>query len=290
MDNKSNTSGKKSSILIKDHYENFPVASFLLPKSYRKDIVIVYWFARTADDFADEGNAKTEERLDELNTFEIEFQKSLNGKSENFHFNQLAGTISNRKLSPKYFIDLLSAFKQDVVKKNYANYDEVLDYCERSANPVGRIMLELFNIKDEQAIISSDKICTALQLTNFYQDTIIDIEKGRNYYPQDEMKMYNVTQKMFELKKNNPNIKVLVKHNVERTQTLFDEGKSLLKYLDGRFKIEIKWTIAGGEKILDKIRKNNYDVFTNRPKLSKMDFTLLLVKSFFNARISKRNI
>lgn len=281
MDKKSNTLGKKSSILIKDHYENFPVASFLLSKSYRKDIAIVYWFARTADDFADEGNARPEERLDELNAFEIEFQKSLKGKSENFHFNQLAETIRNRKLSAKYFIDLLSAFMQDVIKKKYANFEEVINYCERSANPVGRILLELFNINDKNAIVSSDKICTALQLTNFYQDTIIDIEKGRNHYPQDEMKIFNVTQKMFELKENNPNIKVLVKHNLERTQALFDEGKDLLKYLDGRFKIEIKWTIAGGEKILEKIRKKDYDVFTKRPKLSKMDFTLLLIKSFF---------
>ncbi|MCK7524640.1 MAG: squalene/phytoene synthase family protein [Ignavibacteriales bacterium] len=143
------------------------------------------------------------------------------------------------------------------------------------------MLLELFNISDEDALINSDKICTALQLTNFYQDTLIDIEKGRNYYPQNEMKMFNVTKKMFELKENNPNIKALVKHNVERAQSLFDEGKNLLKYLNGRFKIEIKWTIAGGEKILDKIRKNDYDVFTKRPKLDKVDFILLLVKSIF---------
>ena len=129
----------------------------------------------------------------------------------NFYFNQLSKTISNKKLSTKYFFDLLSAFKQDVVKKEYENYDEVLDYCKRSANPVGRILLELFNINEKEAIISSDKICTALQLTNFFQDTVIDIEKGRNYYPQNEMKMFDVLQKMFELKENNPNIKALCK-------------------------------------------------------------------------------
>ncbi len=267
--------------LAKDHYENFPVASFLIPKKFRKDIAIIYWFARTADDLADEGNVEPERRLEELNKFELEFNKSLKGESDNLYFNQLAKTISDKKLSTGYFFDLLSAFKQDVVKKEYENFDEVLDYCKRSANPVGRILLELFNISDEDALISSDKICTALQLTNFYQDTLIDIEKGRNYYPQNEMKMLNVSKKMFELKENNPNIKALVKHNVERAQSLFDEGKNLLKYLDGRFKIEIKWTIAGGEKILDKIRKNDYDVFTKRPKLDRVDFILLLVKSIF---------
>lgn len=272
---------KNVSTFVKKHYENFPVASFLIPKYYRKDIAIVYWFARTADDLADEGNVNSEKRLDELNKFENEFQKSLSGMSENFYFNQLSKTITDKKLSIKNFSDLLSAFKQDVIKTEYKNYDEVLDYCKRSANPVGRILLELFNINEKKAIIYSDNICTALQLTNFYQDTAIDIGKGRNYYSQDEMKMFAVTNKMLGLKENNPNIKALVKHNLERTQSLFDEGKNLLKYLSGRFKVEIKWTIAGGEKILEKIRKNDYDVLTKRPKLEKFDFIKLLVKSIF---------
>lgn len=266
---------------MKKHYENFPVASFLIPEYYRKDIAIVYWFARTADDLADEGNMDPEKRLDELNKFENEFQKSLSGNSENFYFNQLSKTIANKKLSIKNFSDLLSAFKQDVNKVEYKNYDEVLDYCKRSANPVGRILLELFNINEKQAIIYSDSICTALQLTNFYQDTAIDLKNGRNYYPQDEMKMFAVTNKMLGLKENNPNIKALLKHNIERTQVLFDEGRNLLKYLNGRFKVEIKWTIAGGEKILEKIKKNDYDVLTKRPKLEKFDFIKLLVKSIF---------
>ena len=267
--------------LVKDHYENFPVASFLIPKYYRKDVSIVYWFARTADDIADEGNIDLNKRLDELNMFENEFKKSLNGESTNFHFTQLSKMISDKKLSAKYFFDLLSAFKQDVVKKEYEDFNDVENYCSRSANPVGRVLLELFNINEKEAIISSDKICTALQLTNFFQDTLIDLEKGRNYYPQNELKKFEVTQKMFELKENNPNIKALVKHNVERAQSLFDEGKNLLKYLNGRFKIEIKWTIAGGEEILNKIRKNDYDVFTNRPKLNKIDFISLFIKSIF---------
>jgi squalene synthase HpnC len=269
------------SALAKNHYENFPVASFLTPKHNRKNVALVYWFARTADDLADEGDAAQDKRLDELNKFESEFQKSLNGESNDFYFNQLSKTIKSNNLTINYFTDLLSAFNQDVLKKEYESYDDVLDYCRRSANPVGRILLELFKVRDEEALKSSDKICTALQLTNFYQDTAIDIEKGRNYFPQNEMKMFNVTKKMFELKENNPNIKALVKHNVERAQLLFDEGKTLLKYLNGRFKIEIKWTIAGGEKILEKIRQNDYDVFSKRPKLNKIEFILLLVKNIF---------
>lgn len=269
------------SLLAKNHYENFPVGSFLIPKNYRKDVAIVYWFARTADDLADEGNAAPEKRLEELNKFENEFQKSLKGKSDNLYFIQLAKTITEKKLSITHFTDLLSAFKQDVVKKSYNNFDEVLNYCQRSANPVGRILLELFKVDNDAARNCSDKVCTALQLTNFYQDTVLDIGKGRNYYPRDEMETFGVIKKMFELKENNPNIKALLKHNVERTQVLFDEGKNLLNYLNGRFKMEIKWTIAGGEKILNKIRKNDYDVFTTRPKLNKIDFIRLFIKSIF---------
>lgn len=280
---KNLTKTKKKGIndFAKDYYENFPVASFLIPKAYRKDIAAIYWFARSADDIADEGNLEPEKRLALLDKFESDFKDALNGSGESVYFKFLAETILINKLDPKNFTNLISAFKQDVTKKNYSTFSEILGYCARSANPVGRILLELFNIADEEARLNSDKVCTALQLTNFYQDTIIDLEKGRNYYPQDEINMFAVTQNMFELKENNPNIKALVKHNVERTQQLFDEGKNLLNYLNGRFKIEIKWTIAGGEKILEKIGKNDYDVFSVRPKLNKLDFIILFVKSIF---------
>lgn len=261
--------------LASNHYENFPVASFLLPKEIRKHVAIIYWFARTADDLADEGNFDDEVRLKNLNEFENEFTSALNGKSSDEYFNLLAKTITGKKLTPKHFYDLLSAFKQDVIKKRYKDFSEVLDYCNRSANPVGRIILELNNIYDKQAVLYSDKICTALQLTNFYQDTKIDYEKGRIYYALDEMERFSVTENMFELNKNNQHISSLVKHNIERTQKLFDEGKPLLNFLSGKLRIEIKWTILGGETILKKIRENNFEVLANRPKLSKFNYLLL---------------
>jgi len=276
--------------LTRDHYENFPVASFLIPKNYRKEIAIIYWFARTADDIADEGEFSSNYRLEKLEQFEKQFLESLTNGSGHPNFNLLSSVIKKNNLSTDYFTDLLSAFKQDVIKTRYNNYHEVLDYCKRSANPVGRILLELFKINDAEAIKCSDKICTALQLTNFYQDTLIDFKKGRIYYPQDELKMFSVTEKMFELKENNPNIKALVKYNIERVQQLFDEGRDINNYLSGRFKYEIKWTISGGEKILSKIRKNDFNVFDYRPVLNKFDFIKLLIKSLFNGRFSKRNI
>jgi squalene synthase HpnC len=267
--------------LAKFHYENFPVASFLLPINMRKHVAIIYWFARTADDFADEGNLKAEDRLKNLNEFENEFTALLNHKSSNQYFILLKKTIDEKKIDPKHFYDLLSAFKQDVVKNRYENFSEILDYCNRSANPVGRIILELNNVCDKDAIKYSDKICTALQLTNFYQDTKIDYNKGRIYYPVDEMKKFNVTENMFELNKNNPHISALVKHNVDRTQKLFDEGKNILDFLRGSLKTEIKWTIFGGEAILNKIRKNNFEVLAERPKLSKLNYLFLFMKALF---------
>jgi squalene synthase HpnC len=272
---------KQVSELAKNHYENFPVASFLIPKELRKDISIVYWFARTADDLADEGNFSVKERLKNLDDFENEFSRSLSEKSNNNFFIILNETIKNKNLNPQNFYDLLSAFKQDVLKKRYKDFDEVLDYCRRSANPIGRIILDLNNIRIDDSYKFSDKICTALQLSNFYQDTLIDYQKGRIYYPQDEIKLFNVTENMFEIKENNEHISALVKHNVERTQNLFDEGKNLLKYLNGRLKIEIKWTIAGGEMILNKIKKNNYNVLNTRPKLSKLNYFSILVQRIF---------
>lgn len=267
--------------LATKHYENFPVNSFLIPKKLREDVAIIYWFARTADDLADEGNESEAKRLDRLIEFEKEFKLASEGKSDNEYFLKLNNTITKHSLTKTHFIDLLSAFKQDVTKKRYNNFAELKDYCRRSANPIGRIILELFNIKNENANKFSDMICTALQLTNFYQDTIIDFEKGRLYYPIEDLERFSVTESMFQKKDFNPDLLALVKFNVERAQVLFDEGKNILTFLKGRLKLEIKWTIAGGELILAKIRKNNFNVFHKRPILSKLDYIIILVKSIF---------
>jgi len=265
----------------KRHYENFPVVSLLIPKELRKHVAIIYWFARIADDFADEGDLSEDERLAHLNGFEKSFNDLLIGKFKSPFEEALHQTIKQKNLTSQLFFDLLTAFKQDVVKKRYENYDELLLYCRHSANPIGRLILELFNIRIEEAFYYSDKICTALQLTNFYQDIEIDYKKGRIYFPENEMELFKVTENIFAMKENNVNLKKLLRHNIERTQKMFDEGKNLLKFLSGRLKLEIRWTILGGETILQKIRKNDYNVFTKRPKLSKIDFVTLLIKNIF---------
>jgi squalene synthase HpnC len=263
--------------LAREHYENFPVVSFFLPKEIRNDVAIIYWFARTADDFADEGTGGPQERISLLNFFESRLESLLNSEFNNSLELALFSTINNKKLTKTYFFDLLSAFKQDVNKKKYANFDEILDYCTRSANPVGRLILELNGIKNDDANRYSDKICTALQLTNFYQDTIIDFQKGRIYYSQDEMEKFEVDEKVFELRENNHNFQQLLKHNVDRAHIMFDEGKKIFNYLDGKLKLQIKWTVKGGEEILKKIRKEDYNVLSKRPELSKLE----MIKLFF---------
>ncbi len=263
----------------KSHYENFPVVSFLIPKNLRKHVASIYWFARTADDISDEGDFLPEERLKKLNSFENRLAKLLVGEYRSNYEAALHNTIKVNNLSAELFYDLLTAFKQDVTKKRYNNFDEVLGYCKNSAGPVGRLILELFDIRDKKAFEYSDKICTALQLTNFYQDTIIDYEKGRIYFPLDEMKKFKVDEKIFELKENKVNFKELLKYNIERTQHFFDEGKELFSYLHGRLKFEIKWTVLSGEEILKKIINNDFDVLNKRPSLSKIDFFSLLLKA-----------
>ncbi len=262
------------------HYENFPVVSFLLPKDLRKHVAIVYWFARTADDIADEGNLSSEERIKRLEIFEKSLVEAFNHTHESVYTTALVSTIRSKNLTSQLFFDLLKAFKQDVVKKRYSSFTELLNYCQYSANPVGRIILQLNEINDQQALKYSDYICTALQLTNFFQDTEIDFDKGRLYFPQDELEKFAVTEEDFKNKLNSENFKNLLKYNLDRTYILFEEGKKLLPYLKGRLKFEIKWTISGGVAILDKIKSNDYSVFSNRPKLSKFDFLKLLLKSF----------
>ncbi|MDR3668389.1 MAG: squalene synthase HpnC [Ignavibacteriaceae bacterium] len=262
----------------KMHYENFPVVSFLINKKLRKHVAILYWFARTADDIADNLNFTDSEKIKQLNNFEDRLTSLLNGHYENNYELALYNTITLMHLTPGLFYDLITAFRQDLIKKRYQTFDELLNYCKCSANPVGRLILELHNIRDDQAFNYSDKICTALQLINFYQDVRNDLYLKRIYFPQDEMNSFSVTENMFELNKINDNLQKLVKLNIDRADSIIEEGKKLLEFLPGKLKIEIKWTILGGHQILERIKKNSFDIFT-RAKLNKFDFLILFLKS-----------
>lgn len=261
------------------HYENFPVVSFLIPKHLQKHVAIIYWFARTSDDLADEGNVEDTVRLKNLEEFETRLANLLKGIYSDDFDKALSLTIKNKNLTPSLFFDLISAFKQDVTKKRYANFNEMLDYSRRSANPVGRLILELFNIRDNEAFRCSDLICSALQFANFIQDTCVDYKKGRIYIPLDEMEKYGVGENLFDLSEKNINFKELMKFQVERIENMFSEGRNLLKFLSGRLRFEIAWTLLGGMEILKKIKQIDYNVINERIVLHKSDFIILLCKA-----------
>ena len=260
----------------KSHYENFPVISFLLPKEIRKDVAVIYQFARQADDIADEGDLSPDERLKQLEEYRNSLIQSLEGNPSSKFWMALAQTIKDKNLTSSNFLKLLTAFEQDITKNRYNDFVELQDYCSNSANPVGRIILELHGIYDNEAVQYSDSVCTALQLTNFYQDVSIDIQKNRIYIPNNELQNFSITENMFLLKEINVNFINLMQFQIERAEKLFNDGSYLLIKLPWRLKRQIAWTIKGGEAILKKIRNNNFDVLNNRPTLSKKDFIKLL--------------
>jgi len=263
--------------LASDHYENFPVASFLFPKEIRKDVALIYKFARVADDIVDEGDFLPEQRVEVLSKFKNDFNNALNNNYNNSFWKLLNGTIQRRNLTPQNFSNLLIAFEQDVFKNEYESYQELLRYCENSANPVGRIILELYGIKKEEVIKLSDKICTALQLTNFWQDVSIDLKKGRVYIPIEDFIKFDCEKSILFSEQISDELRQIIKLEIERTKRMFAEGSKILEFLPGRLKWQIKWSINGGIKILEKIKKNNYDVLNYKPTLTKIDYIIALI-------------
>lgn len=261
-----------------EHYENFPVASFLFPKDLRKDVALIYKFARTADDISDEGSYSKEERTKFLTLFRNEFKDSLDKNYHDTFWKLLHETIQKRNLNPQHFFDLLTAFEQDIYKNEYTTFDDLLAYCKNSANPVGKIILELYNIRDERIILLSDKICTALQLTNFWQDVKVDLKKGRIYIPLEDFSKFGTDKSIIYSEQTADVLRQIIKFETERTEKLYDEGKEIIQFLSGRLKWQIRWTINGGRKILQKIKKNHYDVLNYRPTLTKIGYIVALIR------------
>jgi len=256
------------------HYENFPVASLLLPAWARRPVALIYRFARSADDIADEGDDAPDVRLAKLN----DYRRELESPTQPL-FRDLQRLMDEYGLPRTLFQDLLDAFSQDVVKKRYANYAELLDYCRRSANPVGRLLLHLFKRTTEPGLARSDAICSALQLINFWQDIELDFEKGRIYLPQDEMARHGVTERQLAERRCDERWRSLMSFELERTKALMLSGAPLGRTLPGRIGLEIRATVAGGLRILEKIRAVDFDVFRRRPVLRPLDWPLLLLRA-----------
>jgi phytoene synthase len=263
------------------HYENFPVASLLLPPPLREPVALIYRFARTADDFADEGDDPPETRLRKLNDFTTKLSAIERGEApDDPLFKDLSKAIQQHSLPLALFEDLLSAFRQDVQKKRYENYAEVLDYCRRSANPIGRLLLHLFKQTTESNLQRSDAICSALQIINFWQDVRVDHAKDRIYLPQDEMRRFGVTEAHLREGRCDSAWVSLMKFQVERAEALMRSGEALGRSLPGRIGLEIRVTVQGGLRILEKLAQAGYDMFQNRPVLKPMDWPLLFFRAF----------
>ena len=258
------------------HYENFPVASPLLPAELRAPVRVIYAFARSADDLADEGDASPAERIAALNEYERELDHIDAGRTTNNElFQQLALTLKEHHLNTQLLRDLLSAFRQDVVQTRYASFDELLDYCSRSANPVGRIMLALSDQYSPDMLEQSDAICSALQLINFWQDVAIDSKKSRIYIPQEDLAKFNVSELLIAEGKADHRWRSLMQFQVARARSLMLKGTPLATHVGGRLGWELRFIVHGGLRILEKIEAVNYDVFNRRPTLKKYDWLLL---------------
>ena len=263
------------------HYENFPVASVILPRRLREPIAAIYHFARGADDIADEGDAGNEERLAGLAAYLSQLRLVAQGlepapQPEAAMFRRLGEVIRAHRLPVVLFEDLLDAFSQDVVKKRYADFPDVLDYCRRSANPVGHLLLHLYGHADDVSLHRSDCICSSLQLINFWQDVAVDWKKDRVYLPQDSLARFGVKEQEIAQDLLTPQFQQLMRFEVERARAMILEGAPLAKTLPGRMGIELRMVVQGGLRILEKIEGVSHDVFRHRPVLKTRDWLLMV--------------
>jgi len=262
------------------HYENFPVASWLLPAPLRPPIEAIYAFARSADDIADEGDASDAERLARLDGYLRALDEiAAGGTPPEPVFARIAWAIREYGLPIPLLRDLIDAFRQDVVKKRYATYDELLDYSRRSANPVGRLVLQVMRMASGGNTQRSDAICSALQLVNFWQDVAIDWRKGRIYIPEEDLVRFGVSAGDIEASLADSRWRALMAFECERTRALLMRGAPLANDLPGRLGIEIRATVAGGSRILDRIDAVGGDVFRHRPVLGGTDWIRIIIRA-----------
>jgi squalene synthase HpnC len=262
--------------LATHHYENFHVVSFLLPKRLHQDFYNVYSFCRWADDLGDEiGN--TAESLRLLAWWREELHAMYAGQSSHPVFVALAGTVRERELPIELFDDLITAFEQDQTITRYANFDELFQYCRYSANPVGRLVLGLCGYRDAARQELSDATCTALQLANFWQDVIVDLEKDRVYLPLDLLAKHGYSVESLFARKFDDRFRAAMKEAVGVARELFLKGLPLAGQVDRRLAVDLELFSRGGLKILEKIERQDYDVLRARPAISKMERVGLLL-------------
>ena len=282
------------------HYENFPVASWLCPPRLRPPIAAIYRFARTADDLADEGEANASERLDDLRAFGDDLAAVARGAAASGRwpevFLPLAQEMHRFQLPEHLLADLLSAFTQDVRNthdgQGHADCDSLLDYCRRSANPIGRLLLHLYGVDDPRALAQSDAICSALQLTNFWQDLSVDLPRGRFYVPTADSSAHGLDRDALRRCVSLPPVlvppeaKALISKEIAWTRALMHQGAPLVHRLAGRVGWELRLVVQGGLRILEKIEASGYGSFCQRPVIAKSDTPLLIWRALRMSRQS----
>ena len=281
--------------LAQSHYENFPVGR-LVPKRLRHHVHAVYAFARVADDLADEGYAdprahskgdapSESERLALFRNYRQAWQNAQKGLPYDptyaWIFTPLQKTQAELNLPESLFSDLLSAFEQDIVQRRYQSFSDVLDYCRRSANPIGRLVLLIHGERSGELAQLSDHVCTALQLANFWQDVSVDLGKDRIYLPQNDLPRFGVTEEDLFAGKVTPNFRNLLRYQTERAWEFFHQGETLSYRLKRLLSWEIRLTWLGGTEVLRKIQHQNYDTLSHRPVVTKVDFFRLALQAFF---------
>ncbi len=258
------------------HYENFPVASVLLPARLRTPVVALYRFCREADDIADEGDAPAEERQAALDARRDDLYRIERGEGPLLpHYGAVAQLIREHRLPVRHFHDLLCAFRQDTLKVRYADFGELMDYCQRSANPIGRLMLALHGAATSRNVMLSDAICSSLQIINFLQDVAVDWHKGRVYLPQEDLARFGITEAHIAAADSGSAWRNLMRFQVERARSLLRAGAPLAREVGGRLGLELRLVVEGGERILEKILLVEGDVFRRRPVLVKRDWLLM---------------
>ena len=263
-----------------EHYENFPVASWLLPARLRPPVEAIYAFARGADDIADEGDLSDAARLRGLERYARALDEiEAGGTPSDAPFTRLAWAVREYRLPIPLLRDLLDAFSQDVVKKRYATFDELMDYSRRSANPIGRLLLHLFDEKRPACLTQSDAICSALQFINFWQDVAVDWQKARVYLPQEDLVRFAVSEHQIADQAADDHWRALMAFECRRAREMLTSGAPLGRYLPGRLGLEIRATVQGGLAILDKIDASGGDVFRNRPVLGPWDWMKIVMRA-----------
>ena len=271
--------------VTKKHYENFPVATLLFPKAHRDAATILYSFARNADDIADEGDLTRNERKKllreiEININAIKHQKKIQAP----FFRDLERVINQYSLDIKLFEQLMSAFKQDVEKKSYRNFNDLITYCNKAACPAGEMILSLFDAHNKKNISYSNNLCQALALIGMTQDIFEDFLKGRVYIPSTEMKKFTLKESDIKSKSFNHNWKTFKLPWLTRIELLLNKGRPLGESVTGRLKLQIKILIAGADLLVKRLKKEDCDWFVDPPKISNFDWIILLVKTIINIK------